>query len=156
VKTMKLLFFTSTGGAVVGIYAVAPFTASLRPVLGGLLLPVVLAIAIVSTCATKIVTILRRTAPFAEASSDLLSMPVLMLEEFARQGLSESAPLAVAWPAQAETVTGQESAGHWALAAYAQASQESVLFRRPGGRHRGVPAGWPCASPDDSRGSVVG
>lgn len=108
-KTTRLFFFTATGGAVVGVYAVVPFAASFRPVLGGLLLPAVLAIAIVSASTTRIVTILRRTAPFAEASSDLLSMPVLVLEGQPRSGLFEGTLLTGASMAQTETVTGQRS-----------------------------------------------
>jgi hypothetical protein len=84
VKTIKLILFIATGGGVIGIYAVAPFTLSLRPLLGGLLLPAGLALTIVSACAAKIVMVLRRTAPFTEVSSDRLMMPVVELEQLPR------------------------------------------------------------------------
>ena len=76
-KTIKLFFFTVTSGAVVGVYAVAPFAVSLRPVVGGLLMPAIIAVGIVTACAIRIVTVLRRAAPFADAASDLLIMPVV-------------------------------------------------------------------------------
>jgi len=89
VKTVKLFLFTATGGAVVGVYAVAPFALSLRPELGGLLLPAGLALVIVGGCALKIVTVLQRTAPFANDYSDLLTMPVIELDALERKSPAE-------------------------------------------------------------------
>jgi hypothetical protein len=80
VRVVRLLLFTMTSGAVVTVYAVAPFVLSFRLLLTGLALPTAIALAIVAACAAKIVTVLRRTAPFVEDRSDLLLMPVLNLE----------------------------------------------------------------------------
>jgi hypothetical protein len=79
VRAVKLVFFTATSGTVVAVYVVAPFADSLRSVFAGLLLPVMIALAVVGACAAKIVLVLRRTTPFGGASSDLLAMPVLDL-----------------------------------------------------------------------------
>jgi hypothetical protein len=69
--------FVMTGSAVIGIYVVAPLMASLRPLVGSPLLALALALAIVIGFAARVVSILRRTAPFVADSSGLLEMPLL-------------------------------------------------------------------------------
>ena len=91
-KVIKLVLFSATGTTVVCVYAVAPVAVSLRPLLGGFLLPVLLAFAIIGLFAVRILTILRRTVPFAEPSGELLSLPVLDLPVLERDGQPTSGP----------------------------------------------------------------
>jgi hypothetical protein len=90
VKVLRLIFFSATGTAVVCVYAVAPIAVGLRPLLGGFLLPFAIAFAVIGVCAVRIVVILRRTAPFTETSSELLTMPVLNLDSPPAQELAGS------------------------------------------------------------------
>lgn len=76
-RTISFPLFVMTGSAVIGIYVVAPLMASLRPLVGSLLLALTLALAIVVGFAARVVLILRRTAPFVADSSGLLEMPLL-------------------------------------------------------------------------------
>jgi hypothetical protein len=77
VRTVSFSLFMMTGSAVIGVYVVVPLMASLRPLVGSLLLALALALVILIGCAARIVSILRRTAPFVADSSGLLEMPLL-------------------------------------------------------------------------------
>lgn len=76
-KTLKCCCLVCTAFMVVFLYIVAPIAMTLRPMLGGLLRPLVAAIVITLLCATGIITILRRSAPIATGPRGLLMMPVV-------------------------------------------------------------------------------
>lgn len=77
-KLLRFFCFAFTALTVVSLYVVAPMAAGFRPVLGGLLCPFILSIAVTALCVTGIISILRRSAPFVTESRGLLMMPVVV------------------------------------------------------------------------------
>jgi hypothetical protein len=122
------LLFMSAGAGIVSIYAVAPFVLSLRPTMGGLLIPIIIAVVIVISFGVKIVTVLRRTSPFGGDSVDLLVMPVI-----GHGGLEEATradTLTIANPtSERSALTRERTISVWpdAASAYADPSPEGVL-----------------------------
>jgi hypothetical protein len=120
-KTIRVTFFSIAGGSVVAVYTVTPLAVSLRPLLSGLLVPVLVALVVISACAARIISVLHRTAPFADAAPGLLAMPILETANLGK--LPQGAP------ADVTDIPGQT---HTRPRLAAGRTPE----RRPVGRHR--------------------